>query len=115
MGAFDLNINNQIKSVSGIRYLGLIASGNGITGFFQLLEAIARSRIDHTNISLLYTNKKLVNTEIFYDYFAHFFQKGDALLVEELVSFHDQHKLQLNMLVEEVKFFILFNINIPQA
>jgi len=61
MGAFDLNINNQIKSVLGIRYLGLIASGNGITGFFQLLEAIARSRVDHTNISLLYTNKKLVN------------------------------------------------------
>lgn len=31
------------------------------------------------------------------------------MLVEELVSFHDQHKLQLNMLVEEVKSFAFYS------
>ena len=73
MGSFDLPTKEkELKNLSGVRYLGIIVSGNGITAFFQvkiveltsllkLLEAIARSRIDNTNVSVLYMNKEYVN------------------------------------------------------
>jgi len=35
--------------------------------------------------------------------------KRDILLLEELVSFHEQNKLQLNLHLEEVVLFRIFN------
>lgn len=89
-GSFELpQKDKSLKQVTGLKNVGLIASGSGIASFFQMLEVISRSRSDMTHISLLYVNKSY----------------SDILLLEEILSFQSQNKINVNLHVEDTENF----------
>eukprot|EP01016_Furgasonia_blochmanni_P055382 TRINITY_DN9251_c0_g2_i2.p1 TRINITY_DN9251_c0_g2~~TRINITY_DN9251_c0_g2_i2.p1 ORF type:complete len:220 (-),score=49.69 TRINITY_DN9251_c0_g2_i2:72-731(-) len=85
-GVFRISDKAGNSKRKGIKYLGLISSGSGMTAFFQLMEAVSSNKYDTTNLSFLNIQKNL----------------EEAFLLEELVSFHESQKLIFNLTLEEV-------------